>query len=240
MRRVVRLRRAKERASQGLVLLEGPRLVRAARDSGVELDAIYVTDPADVLAHGVAHASVVSGELLAEMATTQHPQGIIAVARWRPAASLPDDARRVLVLAGVSDPGNVGTLTRSAAAFGWDGVVLTRGSCDPTNPKALRAGAGATFVTTVVSGADAATVAAELSAAGFTTVAAATRGGTGPEAFRPAEHLALFVGSEAHGLDPDIVYSLDAAVTLPTAAGVESLNAAAAGAVLAYALAPSG
>lgn len=236
----MRLRRGRERATKGLVLLEGPRLVRAARDAGVELDAVYVTDPADVLAHGVSHASVVPGELLAEMATTQHPQGIVAVARWRPADSPPPGARRVLVLVGVSDPGNVGTLVRSAAAFGWDAVVLTRGSCDPTNPKALRAGAGATFATAVVAGADAAALAADLAAAGYTMLAAATRGGTSPETFTTADRLALFVGSEAHGLDPDLVAVLDAAVTVPTAAGVESLNAAAAGAVLAYVLAPRG
>lgn len=236
----MRLHRAKERAAQGMAVLEGPRLVRAARDAGVELEAVYVTDPADVLAHGVAHASVVPGELLAQIATTQHPQGIVAVARWRAATTVPDGARRVLVLAGVSDPGNAGALTRSAAAFRWDTVVFTRGSCDPTNPKALRAAAGATFATTVVAGVDPADLARQLGVAGFTMLAAATRGGVAPESVDRAAPIALFVGSEAHGLDPALVDVLDTEVTVPTSESVESLNAAAAGAVLTYVLAASG
>ncbi|MBX7158923.1 MAG: RNA methyltransferase [Acidimicrobiia bacterium] len=236
----MRLRRGRERAATGMVLLEGRRLVRAARDAGVELEALYVTDPADVLAHGVAHASVVPDDLLLTMATTQNPQGLVAVARWRPATTLPGGAARVLVLAGVSDPGNAGTLVRSAAAFGWDAVVLARGSCDPTNPKALRAGAGATFATTVVAGVDAGDVAGALGADGFTTIGAATRGGTAPEQVDVTGRIALFVGSEAHGLDPAVAELLSTEVTVPVAAGVDSLNAAAAGAVLTYALARRG
>ncbi|MFN8103183.1 MAG: RNA methyltransferase [Acidimicrobiia bacterium] len=236
----MRLRRGKERARQGMILLEGPRLVRAARDAGVELEAVYVTDPADVLAHGVAHAAVVPDELIAQMATTEHPQGVVAVARWRAGKAVPDGARRVLVLAGISDPGNAGTLVRSAAAFGWDAVVFTRGSCDPTNPKALRASAGAMFATTVVAGADPVGLAVELGGAGFVGLAASTRGGVPPDAVDRSAPIAVFVGSEAHGLDRDLVDVLAAEVTVPTPGAVESLNAAAAGAVLTYALAERG
>lgn len=218
------------------MLLEGRRLVAAARDAGVEIHSMYVTDPADTLAHEVAHASVVSDELLEAMASTRSPQGIVAAARWRPATSLPAGLERILVLAGVSDPGNAGTLIRSGAAFGWDAVVLTAGSCDPTNPKAMRAGAGAAFSTTVVAGADANGLVAQLQDDGVTTLAAATRGGVPPEQFAATRRVALFVGSEAHGLAPALAEALDAAVTVPVAAGVESLNAAAAGAVLTYAL----
>lgn len=236
----MRLRRAKDRAAQGLVLLEGRRLVGAARDGGVELDAVYVTDPTDVLAHGVAHASVVPDELLAQMATTLNPQGIVAVARWRPVGEVPATARRVLVLAGVADPGNVGTLIRSAAAFAWDAVVLTRGSCDPTNPKAMRAGAGSTFAIAVVAGIDATEVVAELRSRGFTSLAAATRGGQAPASVDLSLPIALVVGSEAHGLDPAVATALDGAVTVPMPGAVESLSAPAAGAVLTYALAGRG
>lgn len=208
----------------------------AARDAGVEIHSLYVTDPADPLAHGVAHASVAPEEIIALMATTRSPQGLVAAARWRPAVAVPGGLQRVLVLAGVSDPGNAGTLVRSAAAFGWDAVAFTAGSCDPTNPKAMRAGAGASFATTVVAGVDPYELAAALREEGFTTLAAATRGASPPEPYAGAERVALFVGSEAHGLDPELADCLDAGVTLPVAAGVESLNVAAAGAVLAYAL----
>lgn len=235
---MARLQRARERAASGLVLLEGRRLVAAALDAGIEIHSMYVTDPADTLAHGVAHASVVSDELLTRMASTRNPQGIVAAARWRPAEVVPAGLGRVLVLAGVSDPGNTGTLIRSGAAFGWDAVVLTAGSCDPTNPKAMRAGAGAAFSTTVVAGVDAGTLVSQLRAEGATVLAAATRGGMAVDRFADTGRIALWIGSEAHGLPPSVVTAVDAAVTVPIATGVESLNAAAAGAVLAYALGP--
>ena len=235
-----RLHRADARAESGLVLLEGRRLVAAALDAAVPLDALFVTDSTETLAlaPGV-RATLVAPDLLASVATTAHPQGIVAVAAWTPLDALPATARRVLVLAGVADPGNSGTLVRSAAAAGWDAVVVA-GGCDPTNPKALRASAGATFRVPVVRARDAADVLAGLAAAGFTVVGAATRGGVGPGDVPRGGRLALVVGGEAHGLPPVAALACDTLVTVPLHRDVESLNAAAAGAVLLFALgAPS-
>lgn len=169
------------------------------------------------------------------MATTTHPQGIVAVARWRPLETVPNDARRVLVLAGVADPGNVGTLVRSAAAAGWDAVVVA-GGCDPTNPKALRASAGGVFRIPVVRLRDAAGALAGLAAAGFTLWGAAARGGVAPTDVTRPERLALVIGGEAHGLPPGVADVCDLTVTIPLGGEVESLNAAAAGAVLLFSL----
>jgi len=213
--------------------------VASAIEAGVSLEALYVTDPTDTLAHGIRHVSLVDPDLLAEMATTQTPQGVVAVARWRPSPELPPDPLRVLVLCSISDPGNAGTLIRTAAGLGWDTVVTTRGSCDPTNPKVLRASAGAAFAVTVVAGAEAEGVLDSCRSVGLRTIAAATRGGVDPSGHIEAGGpLALWLGSEAHGMDAPFAAAMDMSVSIPVASGVESLNVAAAGAVLLWELRP--
>jgi TrmH family RNA methyltransferase len=130
----------------------------------------------------------------------------------------------VVVLAGVSDPGNAGTVIRSAAAAGAAGVLVTPGSVDPTNPKVVRASAGAIFALPVATVED-------LSTLGLTTVGAVA-GGLSPDEVDLSGPVALVLGGEAAGLPEDELF--DTEVALPLGGGVESLNVAMAATVLLY------
>lgn len=169
---------------------------------------------------------------LRRLATTEHPQSPVAVAVVPPPEPLP--AGHLLVAWGVGDPGNVGTLIRCAAAFGL-GFAAGPGTADPWAPKVLRAAAGGHFragVARVVS-------LAELRGGERRLAATVARDGMAP-ADLPAGPLAVLVGDEAHGLPPGVVAACDLAVTIPMPGGAESLNAAVAGAIVAYELAVGG
>jgi TrmH family RNA methyltransferase len=165
----------------------------------------------------------VSAEVMRHLAPTLHPRGPVAVMRIPPSGHM---ARACLVAYDLSDPGNLGTLIRSAAAFGMD-VGVTAASADAWAPKTLRSGAGAHFATTIEQGVHV----SDLRNRGFTIVAAVPRGGTDPGILRSVELPAILIGSEAHGL-PD---QLDADVKVTIPIRVESLNAGVTAGILAYA-----
>ena len=177
-----------------------------------------------------AEITYVDGEQLERALTTQTPQPIVAVAPLLDgtAAGVAERAKEtglpVVVLAGVSDPGNAGTVIRSAAAAGAAGVLLTPGSVDPMNPKCVRASAGALFALPVA-------MVDEVSALGLTTVGAVA-GGLSPDEVDLSGPVALVLGAEAAGLPEDELF--DTEVALPLAGGVESLNVAMAATVLLY------
>jgi RNA methyltransferase, TrmH family len=216
-------------------VVEGRRAIGAALDHGATLDELLVVGGAEPeLVQRARSAGVVityvDGVDLERALTTRTPQPVVAVARWvaAPAVEVSGRARDtggpVVVLAGVSDPGNAGTIIRSAAASGAAGVAFTPGSVDPTNPKCVRASAGALFALPVGEVEDP----AEL---GLTTIGAVA-GGVDPAGVDLSGPVALVVGSEAEGL-PDGL-ALDAEVALPLDGGVESLNVAMAATVLLY------
>ena len=159
------------------------------------------------------------------MSSTREAQSPVAVIPI-PAGEVPPGGR-VIVVWGLGDPGNFGTLIRSAAAFGF-GVLVGPGSADVWSPKVLRAAAGAHFRTPIGIASDLAAV----RAGGRLIVATVPRGGEPPGRLPGAA--AVLVGSEPHGLPGDIVAAADLRVTIPMAAGTESLNAAVAGAIVAY------
>ncbi len=162
------------------------------------------------------------------------PQGVLAVGAL-PAEDAADAAAAigalpagspvtVVVLHGVRDPGNVGTLLRTADAAGADLVLLTRTSADPYSPKAVRAAAGSLFHLPVVTGAEIADVLERLAAADIT--AAATSGRAETDVFTAAlpPRLAWILGNEAHGLDERTLSAAPLAVRIPLAGHAESLN----------------
>jgi TrmH family RNA methyltransferase len=173
--------------------------------------------------------------VLERVGSTVTPQPVLAVAR-KPEVSADWLARDGLVIVGVelSDPGNVGTLLRSAEASGAAGIVLSRGSVDAYNPKVVRASAGAIFGVPVMeewSAVEALDALGELGRQRLGAVA-----GTGTRYFdvdfrRPT---AVALGNEAHGLGADLAAHLDGHVTIPMAASAESLNVAMAGTVLCF------
>jgi len=184
----------------------------------------------------------VSGEVMAELAQTVTPQGLLAVCRFIdvPLAELTAGRPRlVAVLASVRDPGNAGTVLRTADAAGAEGVIFTSASVDPYNSKCVRSSAGSLFHVPVVAGSQAAEAAAALRGAGLRLLAADGAADrvldpAGPNEFLNGPTGWLF-GNEAWGLPPDLLSLADLAVAVPIYGQAESLNLAAAAAVCLYA-----
>jgi TrmH family RNA methyltransferase len=178
--------------------------------------------------------------VLEKLGSTRTPQPVLAVAPIPPAPAIADltGAGPVLVTVGVSDPGNLGTLMRSAEASGCAGLVCAADSVDAYNPKVVRASAGSVLGIPVVAAPagqrlDPATVLDALRAAGRKRYGAAV-GGTAMDRLDLAEPVALVLGSEAHGLPGGVQERLDDTIGIPMLGPAESLNVAMAGTVLCF------
>jgi TrmH family RNA methyltransferase len=212
-----------------VVLLEGPGVVAEAAACGVHLDILATREGVEPPAVTADRVVTLSERVFASVSQTVTPRGILAVARHRPAtvAAALQAARSagwpLVVLDGVQDPGNVGTICRTAAAAGAPALVVLGGGADPFGPKAVRASAGNVFRLTVARGGwD------ELH--GVRGYGAAPCGGLSLDEADLAGAGLVALGAEAHGLRNP---GLDT-VTIPMAPGVESLNVAAAAAVLLF------
>ncbi len=235
-------------------LAEGPQAVREAlRQPGVVTE-LFTTGAAaarhaelasQAAAHGVA-VHEVSGEVMAELAQTITPQGVLAVCRFIdvPLAKLAAaEPGLVVVLANVRDPGNAGTVLRTADAAGAQGVVFAAASVDPYNSKCVRSSAGSLFHLPVVAGVALTETVAALRGAGLRVLAADGSAGRSLDAAARAGELAgptawLF-GNEAWGLPAELLELADEALAVPIYGQAESLNLAAAAAVCLYASAAS-
>ena len=218
-----RLHRARDRRERGLTLLEGPQLIEDVVAAGGVVREKFGIEPDD------PETIPVDQRALDRLAGTQSPRGPVAVVEI-PVEWL-DRGRNLLVSAGVSDPGNVGTMIRTAASFGW-GYAYLEGSADPWAPKTIRAGAGGQFQTPV------SRIGSLAEIIEWTIVATVVRGGEDLEAVteRP---VALLIGEEAHGLPDKLAASARHRVTIPTSGETESLNAAVAAGIVIYALTDS-
>jgi len=228
---VRRLHRGRERHETGRTLLEGPKLIEAALDAGVVPVEVYTVDRGPIVDRCEAEGSEVietSRTVLDTIATTIEPQDPVAVINVPEPGRLEPD--RVVVLVEIADPGNLGTLIRSAAALGWQVALL--GGADPWSPKVIRSGAGAHFTHVPVRVADL----SEIAGLALTTIATIVTGGQAPGDIASESPIALLIGNEAHGLPADMVTACDAAMTIPMTGEAESLNAASSGAIAMYAL----
>jgi RNA methyltransferase, TrmH family len=197
---------------------------------------------------GIARSRILrtTDKLFANAAGTETPQGIAALFRapkWEFEDILRGTADEngafsgtsplVVVMAGVQDPGNVGTIVRSAEAFGATGVVATRGTADPWSPKALRASAVSALRLPVLRGIAVSVLLAQLKMARLNIIAASGRGldssqtGSGASVAYPDLRApsAIFVGNEGAGLAREVLHSADGAISIPMHPSVESLNA---------------
>jgi RNA methyltransferase, TrmH family len=208
------------------VLLEGPRVVRQALAAGIHLDLLALRE-GDQLEAPADRTVVLSRGLFRELSQTQTPQGVLAIARggFAPGEQALAAARAagwpLLVLDRVQDPGNVGAIARTAAAAGAPALAVLPGTADPFGAKAVRASAGHVFNLVV----------AEVAWDDLEGLhcLGASASGIPLEEVDLASAGALVLGSEAHGLSRPLE-----TVALPMAAGVESLNVAAAAAILLY------
>lgn len=246
--RVVRLGRlsARRRArdAERAFVVDGPVLLAEALAAGVDVSEVFVD--ADRLDEEVAtvldtaetagaSVAAVAGDVLRRVTDPVQPQAVAAIAE-RPA--VPDDvltdAGAVLGLIGVADPGNAGTLVRSAVAAGFDAVLVTPGTVELFGPKALRASAGALFAVPVVATPSVDAALDALRSAALTTVATTLDATVDHDTADLSGRCAVLVGNEAHGLDPQVAAAADVAVRIAMAGPVESLNAAMAGTLVCF------
>jgi TrmH family RNA methyltransferase len=220
---VRKLESRRQREKLGLFACEGEDIVEAALDAGVEPVEALVDAERPALVERLSGAELVAPDVMAGLSTLAHPPRVVAVFRK---ADLPHGTAVPVGLAlwHVADPGNVGTLLRAADALGPAFVALSRGSGDPTGPKALRASAGAVFRVPV----------APFDEATAGRVALVPRGGTPLAELELPDPVTFVLGAEREGLPEDVLATCKATVTIPQAQASESLNVAVAGAIALY------
>ena len=237
--RVLMWRSLKERRGRretGCFLVEGRKMVAEALASGFPVEALLLDEsrpPEEPLPESVA-AYLLPEHVLAAVCDTKTPQGVAAVVRM----TEPSQAgRRLAVLDGVQDPGNVGTIIRTADAAGFDGVLLSSQCADPYSPKVLRATMGSVFRMNLRITDDLPGVLEALKARGYAVMSSQLDGDDfGTVAPGIAEPFALVIGSEGNGVSEPVRQLATHRVALPMRGGAESLNAAVAAGIMMYAL----
>lgn len=233
------LSRRRERRATGTYLVEGPNAVDEAVAEG-HVETLFATARlADRYVDAGVDLVQVEDHVLERLADSRTPQGVVAVARVV-TADLADVVGRgvLVVLDEPADPGNVGTIVRTADAAGAAGVVLTGDAVDPWNPKAVRASAGSVCHVPLVVGVALDEVVAACRGAGQWVVALDMDADTDVTALEvDARPVAVVLGNEAHGLPASVAGQVDDVLAVPTWGRAESLNLAAAAAVTLYAAA---
>jgi TrmH family RNA methyltransferase len=223
---------ARYRKSEGRALLEGPHLVAAWRQAGMKSLAIIVTEQAlekkEISDLAGMTPVIVSEGVFGAIVEADHPPGIAAEIEIPKAKAR--EGSDVVFLEGVQDPGNVGAIIRSAAAFGMGEVVLDQACADAWSPRALRAGMGGHFALAIRQ-------VTRLDVAGFdgTLLCTVVKGGTPLRETKLKGRLGWIFGGEGRGISPALEKQARLKITIPIAPGTESLNVAAAAAICFYA-----
>ncbi len=237
VKQLARLSQASERREQGRFLIEGVRLLEEAWKGAVELEMLLF-DPARaqlprhraLIEHWADRAWEAPGELLEKLGPAESSQGLLGVARLPDPSSLDlTTVSFLLVLDGVRDPGNLGALLRTAWASQVGGVALLN-CADPYSPKAVRASAGGLFRVLLSQS----LTMADMQAAGLVLVALTPRAGHDLYRWNWPERAAWVLGGEAAGQNPGLLEHIGERVTVPMASECESLNVAAAGAIVMF------
>ena len=235
--------RAGQATEDGYVGAEGIHVVEEALRAGLDIPAILVSSTGERYLEQLApwlgpavHLLRTTDRLFSGVADTQTPQGVAALVRPRTARfdDIVRGAALVAVLCGIQDPGNVGTILRSAEAFGASGAVASRGTADPYAPKSLRASAGSALRLPILTGASLPILMAQLRVAGLQLCAASAREGAPPAEADLRGPVAFFIGNEGTGVPPEVERSCDQRILIPLSEAVESLNAAVAASILFY------
>jgi TrmH family RNA methyltransferase len=228
----------KGRLAAGAFIVEGDKAIRQVMAGHPEaISEILAVDKAS--AYRDYPVRLVTESQFRYISNTQTPQGILAVVRL-PAdiytAGLPTNAgNKILLLEDVQDPGNTGTLIRTAAAFGFCGVILTENGTDPLSPKCVQSTAGTVLSVWLRRTKNYLELVKTLKNKDYTLVAADLAGNAGPDVLRSVKKLLLALGNESVGLTKALLNIADYRLRLPTAPEqAESLNVAACGAILMY------
>lgn len=233
-------------SDKGVFIAESPKVIRVALDAGCKPLALlcegrHITGDAADIVDRCLGIPIYTGsrELLASLTGYTLTRGVLC-AMCRPALPCVSDvlrgARRVVVIDGVTDTTNIGAIFRSAAALGFDAVLLTRTACDPLNRRAVRVSMGSVFLVPWTWVDD---IEGQLHAEGFTTAAMALTDDSIPldhPVLKSVDRLAIIMGTEGDGLAHEVITAADHVVRIPMAHGVDSLNVAAAAAVACWEL----
>jgi TrmH family RNA methyltransferase len=228
----------------GCFVAEGVRMIEEAVRGGVHLRAVFFSESARapkerLLSQISKKVDVIElpDKLFREVVDSESPQGVAALVE-RKKTALDDVLGKkaqplIAVAAGLQDPGNLGTLIRSAEAFGASGILIGEGTVSPFNPKSVRATAGSIFRVSLVEGRLKDFILA-LRERAIRLVATSSHKGTSVTDFDFRRPVAVFVGNEGAGLAHDLLQQMDELVTIPQAPEVESLNAGVAASVVLY------
>ena len=243
IKQVRKLHRPKERAKQNLLLIEGTNLIEAACQADYKLDIIFYTDlwrdNHQSLCRTIESKNFkiqpVSSDVLKAIATTVNPDGVVAIAP-RPPVTQPDIAIKGLGIAleRLQDPGNLGTIIRTAAATGIDGLWLSGDSVDFYGPKVLRASAGQWFNLPVVTQQNLQELAKYQQQQGVQIIATSSKANQTYWEIDFSRPSLILLGNEGAGLSTELIAIAEQQVTIPLANGVESLNVSVAAALLLY------
>ena len=230
---------AKERRRTGTFFLEGLRLCRDAARCGFLAETVFFTldfkekfytDFLEITANAKTTFSV-SEEVMRKLSDTVNPQGVVSVCAIPTFDNL-DNSGLYLALEKTADPSNLGAIARSAEAFGVKGIYISSESCDPYSPKSLRAGMGALLRLPIIVCSNFLETLKELKMGGATLYASVVTGEANDvKTVIPSDYSVLLIGNEANGLSREIV-DISEKVTIKMQGRAESLNAAAAAAVL--------
>lgn len=237
-----------ERTEDGDCAIEGLRIIEEAIRSGLRFRAVFFRESAEQLLKRLlpqisTHVETVMlpDKLFDSLVATETPQGVAALVRLKE-YSLEDVIERLqlgplIVAVGVQDPGNLGTIIRSAEAFESAGIVIGEGTVSPFNSKVIRASAGSIFrlplVFTKASG-GVEKVLSSLKKAGVRLIATSSHKGTPLDQAAFGEPAAVFIGSEGSGLSRTVMAQMDELIAIPHSEHVESLNAGVAGSIVLY------
>jgi len=236
--------RRSQLTSDGECAIDGPKLLEEALREGLHLGSVFFSDAARPLAEKLLPQISVRTETLVLPATvfnsivpSEAPQGVAALVKLRSFTSAQLLARAtdgpLVVAAGLQDPGNLGTIFRSAEAFGAAGVFLTEGTVSPYNPKVLRGSAGSIFRLPFLQISSTELIPL-LRERGVRLLATSSHKGMPITEADWVLPLAIFIGNEGAGLPRDILHQMDETLVIPQAASVESLNAGVAASIVLY------
>ena len=228
----------KERLECGVFLVEGERAIRQIAENNPEaiVEVLSTDDPPSFCrTYPYRH---ITGAQLRSITSATTPQGIIAVVTIPEdiySASLPDNPGvKILLLEDVQDPGNVGSLIRTAVSFGFSGIIMSEKCADPLSPKTIQSTAGTILSLWIRRTSDYLSLACSLKSSGCNLVATVLDGEETPSYLKESEKLLLALGNEAAGLSDDILRLSDFKLKIPIKDKAESLNVAACGAICMY------
>ena len=233
--RLVKLRQnARFRKSESSLLLEGKNCIVDLSDH-LNFKRLIVSKKEIIFpSKKKCEIIFVTEAIMKKITGVEHPEGIVAEIAMPPQKTL-ENVKKIVVLDAISDPGNLGTILRTALALGWDAIFLLPGSCDPYNDKALRAAKGATFLIPLQIGSW--SDLEEVISKNRLLPLIATMKADPPEKFQKEKKVALILGNEAKGVTYSSHLSYKT-VSIPMNGAMESLNVAQAGAILMYQMRP--